>query len=175
MARVADAPSEPTAPYPMIGSETGPRTLVGERPTGHGGSMEEQTSADRPISTLTGDTLVGIAPDATLRDVAALLVEADVGAVVIVRDGRPAGIVSERDVVRSVASGRAPAEVPCAEVAATDLVRCDADSSASEVATLMMERWVRHVLVERDGAAIGIVSARDLLGVVAGDSSTEDR
>jgi CBS domain-containing protein len=37
----------------------------------------------------------------------------------------------------------------------------------TEVATQMMERYVRHVLVEEDGRLIGIVSARDLLGAYA--------
>jgi CBS domain-containing protein len=128
------------------------------------------TSADRPISTLTGDALVEIAPDASLQDVASLLVEADVGALVVTGDGGPAGIVSERDVVRAAAAGRDLASIPCSTVAATDLVRCDDHATAGEVATLMMERWVRHVLVDRDGATVGIVSARDLLGVVSGDT-----
>lgn len=131
------------------------------------------TSADRPISTLTGDALVEISPDATLRDVASLLVDADVGAVVVSGDDGPAGIVSERDVVRAVASGGDLAAMPCSAVAATDLVRCDAQATAGEVATVMMERWVRHVLVERDGATVGIVSARDLLGIVSGDTEAD--
>ncbi|QYG94915.1 CBS domain-containing protein [Iamia sp. SCSIO 61187] len=131
------------------------------------------TSADRPISTLTGDALVEIAPDATLRDVASLLVDADVGALVVTGAGGPAGIVSERDVVRAVAAGKDLGAIACSTVAATDLVRCDAHATVGEVATLMMERWVRHVLVERDGATVGIVSARDLLGIVSGDTEAD--
>jgi len=133
----------------------------------------QSISADRPISTLTGDAIVEIEPQATLRDVASRLVDADVGAVVVAGDDGPGGVVSERDVVRAVAAGRDLAEVRCGEVAATDLVRCDADASISEVASLMMERWVRHVLVESGGDVVGIVSARDLLGVVSGDAERE--
>lgn len=129
--------------------------------------MADPTSpADRPIASLTGDSVVQIAPDATLADVARLLVDSDIGAVLVVGDGEPDGIVSERDLVRAMATGQDPA-IPCASVAHRDLVRADADASGAEVAQLMMERWVRHVLVERDGRLIGIVSARDLLGLVA--------
>jgi CBS domain-containing protein len=46
-------------------------------------------------------------------------------------------------------------------------VWCDATATVTEVAELMMERYVRHVLVEDDGRLVGIVSARDLLGVYA--------
>ena len=44
---------------------------------------------------------------------------------------------------------------------------CDESATVGEVATEMMEQYVRHVLVERDGDLIGIVSARDLLGAFA--------
>ena len=42
---------------------------------------------------------------------------------------------------------------------------CDAEATVDQVAARMMDRYIRHVLVERDGALVGIVSARDLLGV----------
>jgi CBS domain-containing protein len=134
----------------------------------------EPLSADRPISTLTGDTPVEIAPEATVAEVARLLVDADIGVVLVSGGAGPAGVVSERDIVRAVADGLDLATVPCTTVAATDLVRCDAHATAGEVAALMMEHWVRHVLVESGGALVGVVSARDLLGVVAGDLDEGD-
>jgi CBS domain-containing protein len=133
----------------------------------------QQSGADRPVSTLTGDAVVEIAGEATLRELASLLVESDVGAAVIAGDGAPAGIVSERDVVRAVARGQDPAQARCADLATTRLIRCDAGARAGDVAALMMEHWVRHVLVEEDGAVIGIVSARDLLGLLAGDAGPD--
>ena len=39
-----------------------------------------------------------------------------------------------------------------------------------EVAMQMMDHYIRHVLVERDGALAGIASARDLLGVYCADT-----
>ena len=118
-----------------------------------------------PISTITGDPVARVAADATVADVAMAMADIDVGAVVVGDNQRPAALVSERDVVRVVAAGKNPAAVPAAEVASTKLVWCDADATVDQVATRMMDRYIRHVLVERDGALAGIVSARDLLGV----------
>jgi CBS domain-containing protein len=59
-------------------------------------------------------------------------------------------------------------------VASTKLVWCDADATVDHVATRMMDRYIRHVLVERDGALAGIVSARELLGVYSADSAVVD-
>ena len=118
-----------------------------------------------PISTITGDPVARVAADATVADVAMAMADIDVGAVVVGDNQRPAALVSERDVVRVVAAGKNPAAVPAAEVASTKLVWCDAEATVDHVATRMMDRYIRHILVERDGALVGIVSARDLLGV----------
>jgi len=128
-----------------------------------------------PISTIIGDPVARVAAGATVADVAKALVANDVGAVVVGDDERPAALVSERDVVRVVAAGKDPAAVPAADVASTKLVWCDAEATVEAVAARMMDRYIRHVLVQRDGALAGIVSARDLLGVysVSGDVDAE--
>ncbi|OBI08947.1 histidine kinase [Mycobacterium scrofulaceum] len=118
-----------------------------------------------PIATITGDPVARVPVNATIADVARAMVTCDVGAIVIGDDPRPAALVSERDIVRAVAAGRNPATTPVSEVASTKLVWCDAEASVDRVAARMMDRYIRHLLVERDGALVGIVSARDLLGV----------
>ena len=81
---------------------------------------------------------------------------------------RAEAIVSERDLVIALAGRRDPATTTAADIANDTLVWCDAEAPIAEVAELMMTRYVRHVLVERDGRLVGIVSARDLLGAFAG-------
>lgn len=117
-----------------------------------------------PVYTVTGDPVVRLHADATVADVAKAIVDGQIGAVVI-GDGAPVGMVSERDVVRVVAAGKDPAAVRAVDVASTKLVWCAADETVDEVAVRMMDHYIRHVLVERDGELLGIVSARDLLGV----------
>lgn len=124
-----------------------------------------------PIATLTGDPVARVPVNATIADVARAMVTCDVGAIVIGDDPRPAALASERDIVRAVAAGRNPATTLVSEVASTKLVWCDAEASVDRVAARMMDRYIRHVLVERDGALVGIVSARDVLGVYAGFDS----
>ncbi|OBG70116.1 MULTISPECIES: CBS domain-containing protein [unclassified Mycobacterium] len=128
--------------------------------------MTEISSAGTmPISTITGDPVARVPADATIADVARAMVTCDVGAIVIGDDARPTALVSERDIVRAVAAGRNLATAAVSELASTKLVWCDADASVDQVAARMMDRYIRHVLVQRDGALVGIVSARDLLGV----------
>jgi CBS domain-containing protein len=123
------------------------------------------SAGSTPISDITGEPVVRVAADATVADVAEAIISREVGVVVVGDDERPAALVSERDVVRVVAGGDDPTSVPAIDVASRKLVWCGADATVDEVAIRMMDRYVRHVLVERDAELVGIVSARDLLGV----------
>jgi len=117
-----------------------------------------------PVSQLIGDDVIRVASDATIHDVARALMAEAVGAVVLGDEERPVALVSERDVVRTVAEGSDPTTTPASSVASRELVWCDIESTVEEVATEMLSRYIRHVLVEEDGELTGIVSARDLLG-----------
>jgi CBS domain-containing protein len=123
-----------------------------------------------PVSTVTGDPVVRVAADATVADVAKAITTGDVGAIVVGAGERPTALVSERDIVRAVAAGKDPASVRALDIASTNLVWCDAEATVDEVAVRMMDRYIRHILVERDGALVGIVSARDLLGVYSAEA-----
>jgi CBS domain-containing protein len=120
-----------------------------------------------PVSALIADTIHRIPPHASLLEVADALVAGDVGALVVGEDVKPAGIVSERDLVKAMAGRRLLDATTALDVASTELVWCDVTATVAEVAEEMCERYVRHVLVEEDGRLVGIVSARDLLGVYA--------
>jgi CBS domain-containing protein len=120
------------------------------------------------VSTLAGGPVIRVAADASLHQVADVLVEAGVGALVVGGVDRATGIVSERDLVTALADRRDPEITRAGDIAHSTLVWCDSDASVADAAELMMEQYVRHVLLEKDGRLVGIVSARDLLGAYAG-------
>ena len=120
------------------------------------------------VSQLIGAPVRTVAPNATLHDVADAMVASSVGALVVSEHrGSAVGIVSERDLVRALAERRDPATTRARDIDSTTLVWCDARATLAEVAEEMMDRYVRHVLVEDRGRLVGIVSARDLLGAYA--------
>src|SRR5690606_19861994 len=120
------------------------------------------------VAVFTSGQVVRVPPDATLHEVADALVDAGVGALVVGDGDRAEATVSERDVVLALAGRRHPATPTAPDIASDTLACCDAGPPRAEVAALMMPRYVRHVLVERDGRLVGIVSARNLLGTFAG-------
>lgn len=131
--------------------------------------MKQISVGSMPISTLVSDGVVWVAPNASLVEVARTLTEAQVGAAIVRQEAsrEPAGIISERDLVAAVAAGRNPRDTSASEVAHTELAWADATASVAEVAEEMMDKYVRHVLIEDRGHLTGVVSVRDLLGAYA--------
>lgn len=125
---------------------------------------EQFRGGDAHVTVYTADEVVRVPHDATLLDVARQLVSSEVGAVVVGDADLVEGLVSERDLVRAVAAGHDLGAVRAFDAASRALVWCSPDATVAEVAELMMEKYVRHVLVGEPGAMAGIVSARDLLG-----------
>ena len=124
-----------------------------------------------PVSTLTGDHVARVAADASVADAARMLVSRDVGMVVVGEDRRPTAVLSERDVVRVVASGDDPTAIRASDIATTKLIWAGADDTVDAVAIRMMEHYIRHILIEQDGTLVGVVSARDLLGVYSSEAA----
>jgi CBS domain-containing protein len=120
-----------------------------------------------PIASIMADQVARIPAHATVREVAEALRDADVGVLAIFEGDQLVGVTSERDVMHAVADGRDLTTTTAGDLAHTSIVWADSTAPVADVAAEMMEQYVRHVLVEDDGELVGIVSARDVLGVYA--------
>lgn len=125
------------------------------------------TGGNAPVAVYATDAVITVPADASLRAAARALDEGQVGIVAIGSASEVSAVLSERDLARAVAQGLNPDTTPAVEVASTKIVWVDDTATVDEVAELMMEQYVRHVLLEKDGHLVGIVSARDLLGAYA--------
>ena len=125
------------------------------------------TGGDASVRIYAADVVIMMDRETSLLGVARELAGDQIGLVVLGTADRVEAVLSERDVVRAVAEGVDPASTPAMEVASTTVVWCQSDATVLEVVELMMERYVRHVLLEEQGRLVGIVSARDLLGAYA--------
>jgi CBS domain-containing protein len=127
-----------------------------------------------PVSTIMSWPVAIIDHDATLEEAAEALATDDLGALLVLRDGDPAGILSERDVVAHVAAGSNLSHLHVGEVMAGDLVTVQAEASVLEAARAMSEAGVRHLPVLQGHLIAGMLSIRDLLPVLADAVSDED-
>jgi CBS domain-containing protein len=111
---------------------------------------------------------VTITPDKTVEEAAEMMVKHRVGLLVIVdkeNPRRPIGVISERDIIRTIA-GKAPLTVTVDKAGTTkNFVYVYADEPVTAAAVKMKQYNVRHVVVlDRNGELVGVISIRDLIG-----------
>jgi CBS domain-containing protein len=131
----------------------------------------------QPIRRLMGrDKLVTAAPQASIYEVARLMLEHGIGAVAVVEDGSLTGIFTERDAVfRVIAQGCDVHAVSVSKVMTPHPVTVDPEVSLGRAMVLMQERGFRHLPVVEDGNLIGMVSSRDALDPEIEDFICEER
>ena len=107
-----------------------------------------------------------ITPGRTLREAARFLSEHNVGSAVIFDPEQPGpGIVSERDIVRSLGQGEDPDSEIVRDHLTSRATFADADWSLEEAADAMARGGFRHLVVVSDGDVQGIISMRDIMAV----------
>jgi CBS domain-containing protein len=107
-----------------------------------------------------------ITPSRSLRDAARFMSEHNVGAAVVLDPEQPGpGILSERDVVRSLGAGEDPDTELVSDHLTSRATFADADWGLEEAADAMAEGGFRHLVVVNDGEVTGIISMRDIMHV----------
>jgi CBS domain-containing protein len=112
-----------------------------------------------------GSAVVTITAESTVTDAVATLGDHNIGALVVADDQRGVvGILSERDVVRALASdGSAVLNRRVGDLMTRSVTTCGRRDTVDEVMALMTDRRIRHVPVVDDGALSGLVSIGDVV------------
>lgn len=109
--------------------------------------------------------VVTIRPDAGVRELLATLAEHNIGAVVVSTDGTTLdGIVSERDVVRTLHHDGTVINNVVSSIMTTEVRTCSPEDGLDEVMQVMTELRFRHIpAADAEGRVVGIVSIGDLV------------
>ncbi len=114
-----------------------------------------------------GNIVATVKPTDTIGTSVAALKEHGIGALVVSTDGsRIAGILSERDIVRALATHAGHVlTMPVSDFMTADVVTCNPGSRTGELMAMMTERRIRHIPVTNDGVLVGLVSIGDVVRV----------
>lgn len=103
----------------------------------------------------------------TLQFAANRMWQQQTGSLLIMENDALIGIVTERDLMRAVARSYDTGSVTVGEVMSKDVQVVGPQATVHEAARMMAALWIRHLPVVEDGAVLGVVSQRDLVGVFA--------
>jgi len=115
----------------------------------------ESVMRSPPVTALLSDSIATIAEK---------MISNNIGAIVVMSGGAPAGIVSERDIVEKVVRARKdPTKTRAEDVMSSPIIPIESDKSITDALRLMRDRKIRRLAVTRKGALVGIVTERRLL------------
>jgi CBS domain-containing protein len=107
--------------------------------------------------------VVTVSAQDTFAHAAGILHEHRISSLVVMDGDRPAGIVTERDLVNVVAEGSDPTAITVARQMTAELSTADPKTDIADAARLMAQRQIRHLPVLDRGKLVGIISIRDLM------------
>ena len=111
-----------------------------------------------------GNDVLRIDAEASVLEAVKQMVAANIGSLLVTKDGETAGIVTERDYLRRVAhEGPTDQEVTVAEIMSSPLIVVTPETSIDECMALMTDRRIRHVPVVEGNDVVGMVSIGDLV------------
>ena len=111
-----------------------------------------------------GGDVWSTSPEASVYDALLLLAEKNVGALLVLQDGEPVGIVSERDYARKVVlHGKVSMETPVMEIMTEDVISVGPQITVKEALALMTEKHIRHLPVIEGTKIVGLISIGDLV------------
>jgi signal-transduction protein with cAMP-binding, CBS, and nucleotidyltransferase domain len=112
--------------------------------------------------------VVTIEENAPVNSVAELMDKQGLGCIVVTdKEGKPIGIITERDlVVRVLAKNAMPSSVKASEVMTSPLITIEPDETIHEAARRMSRLNIRRLGVVYKGQLIGVLSSKDILAVV---------
>ena len=122
-----------------------------------------------PVGEIMARDVLSVEPSTTIVDAATRMHERKVGAVVVLDGGRLVGILTERDILRAVATGQIDGRVAEAMTPAPDTI--ELDETSGQAAALMIHGGFRHLPVVEENKVVGIVSIRDLVRLSVDDEA----
>lgn len=119
--------------------------------------MEEETIKDYMKT-----QVITVEKSASIKDVAKVMTEKNIGSVIVVEGSKPVGIITERDIVKAIGKGK-DLNAKAEEIMTTSLITVREDSPITGALALMRQFNIRHLpVVDDKGNLKGILSIRDV-------------
>jgi CBS domain-containing protein len=117
------------------------------------------------VRNLMKSPVVSVGPDQSLRTAAQIMQEHGIGSVVVEQAGQVVGILTERDVMHAAARLGDVGQTRVGDHMTAPVVTASPNWDVTVAAAEMQDRHIRHLVVLERGAALGVVSVRDVMSV----------
>jgi len=126
------------------------------------------------IRSLVGNSAHVCGPDTTLEEAASEMIRHDIGSLAVIDGGKLVGILTERDILRSVAKDSDPEKETAGVWMTPDPDTVSAHLSVEDAVSWLLATGYRHLPVVESGDLLGVASIKDLLWAVTGDATLDE-
>ena len=120
-----------------------------------------------------GGGIYGIDPVDTVFDAIAMMAEKEVGALLVMQEGQPVGIISERDYTRKVIlKDKSSKQTRVSEIMTSKIISATSRHHVDDCVALMQEHHIRHLPVIDEGVVTGMLSLRDLFSAIIDEQAS---
>ncbi len=137
--------------------------------------MSQDNSGKSLSETLVKDimttAIISVDSSTTVFQVAKMMEQGGIGAILVKKDGTTSGIITDRDYAIKVAVDKLSMDTSVEKVASFPLVTVSQNDSITAAASLMSSKKIRKLAVIEDGKVIGIITSTDLVTQLAKNSS----
>lgn len=128
---------------------------------------------DRPVQEVMSSRVITADINDSLPDIAKEMIKYDRSSVIVAENGKPTGIITERDISRKIIpDDRKPSSVPLSEIMTSPLITINQNTPVSDAIRMMLSNKIRRLPVLRNDTLVGIVTSQDIIAVSAEMSDT---
>jgi len=122
--------------------------------------------AEETVREYMKSSVITVDKNTILYETAKIMTEKNIGSIIVVENGKPVGIITERDIVRAIGKGK-KLDTKAEEFMTASLITIKEDSPVTGALALMRQFNIRHLPVVNDkGELTGIISIRDIARAV---------
>ncbi len=126
-----------------------------------------KNAKDITIEDIMTKSVISVDASMTINETAKMMEDAKVGAVIIMENNTAIGIVTDRDFAVKVAAHAYEISSPIKQIMSSPLLSINSDESIRNAADLMFERGVRKLPVLNDDKVVGMITATDIVNLLA--------
>jgi len=113
-------------------------------------------------------SVISVDSTITINEAAKMMEDAKVGAIIVMEDNSPVGIITDRDFSVKVVAHAYQITAPVKQIMSSPLFLIDSDEPVRIAADLMHDREIRKLpVIEEDGKVVGIITATDIVNLLA--------
>jgi len=126
-------------------------------------SPEDFNSSSILVKDIMAKTLISVNPTTTALQIAKMMEQGGIGAVLVKENENLVGIITDRDFATKIAANNLPFDTPVEKIMSSPLITINHDEPISAAAEMMTSKKIRKLAVSENGTIVGLITSTDLV------------